>query len=75
MELTTVQGTAGRRNAGVDRAWKVRQVAELFDMTERTVWRMIAAGELKAERLSARCTRIFDSEIERFRESRKAKAA
>jgi predicted DNA-binding transcriptional regulator AlpA len=50
-----------------DRAYRVRQVAVIFDTSERQVWRMIASGELRAERLSTRCVRIFDSEIARYR--------
>jgi len=51
----------------VDRANSVRDVAGLFQTSERTIWRLIKAGGLKAERLGPRCVRIFDSEIARYR--------
>ena len=51
----------------IDHANSVRDVARILDVSDRTVWRWVRAGELKAERLSPRCLRIFDSEIARFR--------
>ena len=51
----------------IDRANSVGAVATLFQTSERTIWRLIRRGDLKAERLGPRCVRIFDSEIARFR--------
>lgn len=52
-----------------DRADRIRQVAELFNTSERHIWRLIADGKLRADRLGPRCVRIFDSEIARYRAS------
>lgn len=52
-----------------DRANRIRQVAELFNTSERHIWRLIADGKLRADRLGPRCVRIFDSEIARYRAS------
>ena len=49
-----------------DRANRVRQVADRFNTSERHIWRLIESGELRAQKLGARCTRIFDSEVERY---------
>ena len=63
--------TYGERQNEHDRANSVRQVAEIFCVSERHVWRLIKSGNLKSERLGARCVRIFDSEINRYRETLK----
>ena len=52
-----------------DRANRIRQVAELFNTSERHICRLIADGKLRADRLGPRCVRIFDSEIARYRAS------
>jgi excisionase family DNA binding protein len=62
-------------NGRLDRANRVRQVAEIFGTSERHIWRLIHRGELKAERLGARCVRVFDSEIARYRQSLQPRAA
>ena len=65
-----------RRQRGEhDRANRVRDVADIFGTSERQVWRLIKSGQLKAERLGARCVRVFDSEIARYRESLRSHAA
>ena len=65
-----------RRQRGEhDRANRVRDVADIFGTSERHVWRLIKSGQLKAERLGARCVRVFDSEIARYRESLRSHAA
>ena len=46
----------------IDHANSVRDVAGIFGTSERHIWRLIKRGDLKAERLSARCIRVFDSE-------------
>jgi len=50
----------------------VKDVAGIFGVSDRSIWRWIKDGEIKAERLSPRCVRIFDSEISRFRERTRA---
>jgi len=60
---------ARRQRGEHDRAHRVRDVADIFGTSERHVWRLIKSGQLKAERLGARCVRVFDSEIARYRES------
>jgi excisionase family DNA binding protein len=71
IELRAEQAATRRE----DRAHRVSQVAELFGMSTRHVWRLIERGDLRAERLSARCIRIFDSEIARYRESLRSNEA
>lgn len=58
-----------RQRRTLDRANKIRDVAAMFDTSERHIWRLIKRGELKAERLGPRCVRVFDSEIARYRAS------
>ncbi len=41
-------------------AFTVKQYADAKNLSVRTVWRMIAAGKLKAERYSERCVRIIE---------------
>jgi excisionase family DNA binding protein len=53
----------------IDHANSVRDVAAIFGTSERHIWRLIRNGELRAEHLGPRCTRIFDSEIARYRAS------
>lgn len=50
-----------------DKANKIRQVADIFQTSERQIWRWIAEGKIKAERHGPRCVRIWDSEIARVR--------
>ncbi len=63
------------KTAAHDRGNSIKDVAEIFGLSDRTVARMIKRGDLKAERLSARCVRVFDSEIERYRRERNAPSA
>ena len=44
-------------------AFTVKQYAEAKNLSVRTVWRMIAAGKLKAERYSERCVRIIEEPV------------
>ena len=53
--MTISKSTAENR----DRANTVSDVAEIFGIGKRTVWRLIESGDLKAVRLGARCIRIF----------------
>jgi len=76
MEMNVMDGhteTHGERTrtssriSGKDHANRISGVAEIFGMSERHIWRLIKSGDLRAERLSVRCIRIFDSEIARYR--------
>jgi excisionase family DNA binding protein len=68
--MTTLQTDIPSRLARpLDRARKVREVAEVFGTSERHIRRLIKGGQLRAERLGVRCVRVFDSEIERYRAS------
>jgi excisionase family DNA binding protein len=49
-----------------DRAYRIRQVAEILNTSERQIWRFIADRRLRADKLGPRCVRIFDSELARF---------
>ena len=41
-------------------AFTVKQFAAAKNLSVRTVWRMIAAGKIRAERYSERCVRIVE---------------
>jgi predicted DNA-binding transcriptional regulator AlpA len=69
MSLIERDDETARQRRALDRANRVRDVAKIFDTSERHIWRLIKRGELKAERLGPRCVRVFDSEIARYRES------
>ena len=49
-----------------DRAITVAEVARRLSCSKRTVWRMIEAGELRSAKISARATRVRESELERY---------
>ena len=70
-----IRAHTSRRVEAQDRAYRVSEIAELFGMSERHVWRLIRRGDLKAERLSVRCIRIFESEISRYRENLRDQSA
>jgi hypothetical protein len=55
------------------RFFTVPKVAERWDIAERSVWRMIAAGELKVSRFGERMTRIAESEVRRVENNAAAK--
>ena len=69
--------TATNNNAvrDTDRANRIRAVADRLAVSPRQVWRLIEDGKLRADRLGPRCTRIFDSEIERFIAEQRGQAA
>ena len=46
----------------------IAQVAERFSVSERTVWRLISAGDLVAIRLR-RSTRILDEDLDAYSSS------
>jgi excisionase family DNA binding protein len=48
---------------------QVKQVAAMFGVSQRTIWRMIASGELKAVHVRG-CTRILRSCLEEYLKSR-----
>lgn len=51
---------APKKTGELKRAWKVKDYAEAKRLSTRTVWRMIAAGDLKIKRYSKRCIRVVD---------------
>lgn len=44
----------------------VPQIAQQLQVYERTVWRWINQGKLKATRLTSRCTRVSRADLDRF---------
>ena len=54
--------------------WKVNEVAAAIQVSEQTVYRYVAHGEIPFHKLS-RAVRFKPSEIESWMESRKAGAA
>jgi excisionase family DNA binding protein len=48
------------------RALKLREVAEILGICERTVWRLIERGELRSVTLSGRARRVFDSDLDQY---------
>ena len=53
---------ADLNHSGPRRAFTVKQYAEAKNLSVRTVWRMIAANKIKAERYSERCVRIVEEQ-------------
>jgi excisionase family DNA binding protein len=54
--------------------WKVSEVAAAIQISEQTVYRYVASGEIPCHKLS-RAVRFKPSEIESWMEGRKAEAA
>jgi excisionase family DNA binding protein len=49
-----------------DEALTITEVARRLSCSKRSVWRMIETGELRAVKISARVTRVRESEFERL---------
>ena len=45
---------------------KIAEVARRLQCSVRTVWALIAAGDIRAVRLTRRATRVEEAELERF---------
>jgi excisionase family DNA binding protein len=58
MQTTSTESLRPRANS-------IKRTAEVLSVSERTVWRMIGAGHIKAVKLSARRRVITDDEITR----------
>jgi excisionase family DNA binding protein len=63
-----------KKSTGIARLLRVRQVAELLGLAERTVWGLIASGRLTPIRLGARCTRVDAAEVEALIEAARSRA-
>jgi excisionase family DNA binding protein len=61
---TDVSAVAARRG----RALTYKQVAEILNVSERTVAREISKGRLRADRLSIRVRRIFSDSLDEYLE-------
>ena len=48
------------------RAHRYREAAQILNVSERHIIRLVRSGRLKADRLGARVIRIFDDELDRF---------
>jgi predicted site-specific integrase-resolvase len=48
------------------RVYSVKRFAEAFDISDRTVWRLIADGKIKTIKLSLRRIGIPSEEAERY---------
>ena len=46
--------------------YSVEQVAKKMSVSTKTVYRMIHSGKLKSHKLSPRCIRISETDIEEF---------
>lgn len=53
-------------NNATRRVYSITNAAHELDVSERTIWRMISAGQIKAISLSARRKGVPLSEIERI---------
>jgi len=51
--------------SGSEGLLRVRDAADFLAVSERTVWRMIALGELKTARVR-RCLRIYRASLEQY---------
>jgi len=53
-------------NNGPERHYRVKQVAELLNVSVREVWRLVARGELPPPVKIGRCSVWFESDIVEF---------
>lgn len=53
-------------NNGAERHYRVKQVAELLNVSVREVWRLVARGELPPPVKIGRCSVWFESDIVEF---------
>jgi excisionase family DNA binding protein len=53
-------------NNGAERHYRVKQVAELLNVSAREVWRLVARGELPSPVKIGRCSVWFESDIVEF---------
>jgi predicted DNA-binding transcriptional regulator AlpA len=51
--------------SAVDPVLSIRQTAEVLNLSERSLWRLISAGKIRTLRLSARKRGVLASEIAR----------
>ena len=58
--------TAQLRVRDRGRAHRYREAAQILNVSERHIIRLVRSGRLKADRLGARVVRIFDDELDRF---------
>lgn len=52
-----------------DKAYRVREAADILAVHYQTVWTLIREGKLKALKVSTRRTIVLESEINRYLES------
>jgi excisionase family DNA binding protein len=60
-----------RRGVNMETYWKVNEVAAAIQVSEQTIYRYVAKGEIPFHKLN-RAVRFKPSEIESWMESRKA---
>jgi excisionase family DNA binding protein len=58
---------SGKKPGELEQFYTVRQVAELWNVSERTVWRVIAGGELEVYRIN-KAVRITGNAARRYLE-------
>lgn len=46
--------------------YKIKQIAEILNCSERHVWTLITNNELKIIKIGSRSTRISDSDLQSF---------
>jgi hypothetical protein len=63
----------GTRSRG--RAHSYADIAKILQVSEHEVIRKVRSGELKADKLSTRCVRIFDDSLDAFVERQRDKMA
>lgn len=50
----------------VERLWRLKDIAESFDVSYSTLWRWAQSGRMQAVKLPGGALRIKDSEIQRI---------
>ena len=56
-------GKAQKMNSRAERQFRIKQVAEMFTVSVREVWRLVARGELARPVKIGRCSVWFESDI------------
>jgi excisionase family DNA binding protein len=72
-EVLSAVELAGALSPRVEKLYTVNEAAELLSMHPESLRREIRAGEVRAEKLGPRRTRIAESELLRFRRDRSAR--
>lgn len=66
MHSFSVNTVANSAAAAIDPVFSVKQTAEVLNLSERSLWRMISAGAIRTLKIGARKRGVLASEIRRI---------